>query len=124
MCAAKAVEVINGKQIGEFTLYVRPALKKSEREKELQHEAYKYRASKKRCNLFVKNFTPDVTEQDLLDLFKNYGQVESLKLMHDKDNKFPYAFVCFKTPDEASQVKNAQINFRGKLLYINFYELK
>lgn len=73
MCAGKAVEVMNGKQIGEFTLYVRPALKKSEREKELQHEASKYRASKRRCNLFVKNFDTDITEQDLLALFQSYG---------------------------------------------------
>jgi RNA recognition motif-containing protein len=65
-CAEKAVEVMNGKQIGEFSLYVRPALKKSEREKELQHEALKYRNSKRRCNLYVKNIAPDVTEQELI----------------------------------------------------------
>jgi RNA recognition motif-containing protein len=57
---------MNGKQIGEFSLYVRPALKKSEREKELQHEALKYRNSKRRCNLYVKNIAPDVTEQELI----------------------------------------------------------
>lgn len=51
------------------TLYVRPALKKSERLKELQHETYKYRASIKRCNLYVKNFDNETTEEDLKALF-------------------------------------------------------
>jgi hypothetical protein len=32
--------------------------------------------------------------------------------------------VCYKTPDEASQVKNAQISLKGRVLYINHYELK
>ena len=46
-CAAKAVAAY---QNGEKGLYVKPALKKQEREKELQHETLKYKNSKKRCN--------------------------------------------------------------------------
>jgi RNA recognition motif-containing protein len=57
------------------TLYVRPALKKSERLKELQHETYKYRASIKRCNLYVKNFDNETTEEDLKALFSEYGEI-------------------------------------------------
>lgn len=61
-CATKAIESMNGKVFGDKTLFVGPALKKSEREKELAHETYKYRSSKKRCNLYVKNFAPDTPE--------------------------------------------------------------
>jgi RNA recognition motif-containing protein len=50
-------------------LYVKPGLKKSEREKELAHETLKYKNSKKRCNLYVKNFTAETTEEDLRNLF-------------------------------------------------------
>ena len=60
---------MNGKVIGEKTLFVGPALKKSEREKELAHEAYKYRSSKKRCNLYVKNFASEISDESLKDLF-------------------------------------------------------
>ena len=36
----------------------------------------------------------------------------------------PFAFVCFKTPDAASQCKNANLQMNGKPLYINHYEMK
>jgi RNA recognition motif-containing protein len=119
-CAAKAVaamDTVNG-------LYVKPALKKQEREKELAHETLKYKNSKKRCNLYVKNFEPATTEEDLKQLFAPFGEIESLKLFSQKDNKMPFAFVCFKTPDTASQVKNAQLQLNGRPLYINHYEMK
>ena len=83
-------------------LYVNEALKKSDREKELAHETLRYKNSKKRCNLYVKNFLAETTEEDLKNLFSIYGEIESLKLYTQKENKLPYAFVCFKTPDAAS----------------------
>ena len=101
-CAAKAVAEMDNKEIFGKVLYVKAALKKSEREKELQHETLKYKNSKKRCNLYVKNFLPETTEEDLRNLFSHYGEIESLKLFGQKDNKSPFAFVCFKTPDTAS----------------------
>jgi RNA recognition motif-containing protein len=60
---------MDNKEIFGKVLYVKPALKKSEREKELQHETLKYKNSKKRCNLYVKNFLPETTEEDLRNLF-------------------------------------------------------
>lgn len=123
-CAAKAVQEMDNKEFEGKPLYVKPALKKHEREKELQHETLKYKNSKKRCNLFVKNFTAETTEEDLKNLFQPFGEIESLKLFSQKDNKMPFAFVCFKTPDTASQVKNAQLTLSGRPLYINHYEMK
>ena len=61
--------------------------------------------SKKRCILFVKNFAPETTEDDLRNLFAYYGVIESLKILGKAENKSPYAIVCFKTPDAASQAK-------------------
>ena len=78
--AAQAVQEMDNKQFGEKKLYVRPALKRSEREKELAHERLKYQISKKRCNLYVKNFPPETTEQDLFTLFSSYGEIDSIKL--------------------------------------------
>jgi polyadenylate-binding protein len=123
-CAAKAVQEMDNKEVLGKTLYVKAALKKTEREKELAHETLKYKNSKKRCNLYVKNFTPETTEEELRGIFTNYGEIESLKLFSQKEGKSPFAFVCFKTPDTASQVKNAQLHINGKPLYINHYEMK
>jgi len=123
-CAADAVAAMDGKEIAGKQLYVKPALKKHEREKELQHETLKYKNSKKRCNLFVKGFSNETTEDDLRQLFGNYGEIESLKLFSQKDNKMPFAFVCYKTPDTASNVKQQQLQLNNKPLYINHYEMK
>ena len=101
-CAAQAVEAMDGKEFEGKQLYVKPALKKHEREKELAHETLKYKNSKKRCNLYVKGFDASVSEEDLRNLFASHGEIESLKLFSQKDGKMPYAFVCFKTPDTAS----------------------
>lgn len=115
---------MDNKEIAGKNLYVKPALKKHEREKELAHETLKYKNSKKRCNLYVKNFLPETTEEDLKNLFVPYGEIESLKLFSQKDGKSPFAFVCFKTPDTAMNVKNAGLQINGRPLYINHYEMK
>jgi len=58
-CATKAVEGLNGHVIDEtHTLYCKPALSKDDRAKEKAKEMMRYKNSKKRCNLYVKNFPP------------------------------------------------------------------
>lgn len=101
-CAQAAVDAMDNKVIEGKTLYVKPALTKVERAKQLEHETLKYKSSKKRCNLYVKNFSEQTTEDDLRNIFSPYGEIESLKLFQQKDGKMPFAFVCFKTPDAAS----------------------
>ena len=123
-CAAKAVESLHGKDYKGLNLYVRPALKKEERLKELEHETLKYKSSKKRCNLYVKGFQNE-TEQDLKNVFAQFGDIESCRVFEAKDNKSPYAFVCFKTPDQAQAAKNFQnLMVNNKPLYVNHYEIK
>lgn len=68
----------------------------------------RYKQSKKRCNLYVKNFPPNTTKEQLEEFFKPYGQIESIKLSQ-KDSEAIYAFVCFKSPEEASKAK-AELN--------------
>lgn len=124
--AEKAVQEANDKEIDGLRLYVRPALKKGERERELMHETFKYKNSKKRCNLYVKGFPATTTHEDLETLFQRHGDIESLKLFPAKDNKSPFAFVCFKTPDQASTAKTQlnQHQIQNHPLYINHYEIK
>jgi len=125
-CAERAVNELNDKEFNGFKLYVRPGLKKGERERELQHETFKYKNSKKRCNLYVKGFPATMNEQDLQSLFSKYGDIESLKLFPQKDQKQPFAFVCFKTPDQASIAKTELSTHQidNHPLYINHYEIK
>jgi polyadenylate-binding protein len=124
-CAQRAVEDMNEKEIDGHKLYVKEALKKADRESEKKKEQLRFKNSKKRCNLYVKNFPPTTTEEELRELFGKYGEIESIKML-PKEGEALYAFVCFKQPDAAALAKQ-QLNlqtFNNKLLYINNYELK
>ena len=90
---------MDGREFDGHKLYVKAALNKEERKTELMHETFKYKNSKKRCNLYVKGFPASTTEEDLRALFAKYGEIESLKLFPIKDQKNPFAFVCYKIAD-------------------------
>jgi polyadenylate-binding protein len=71
-CAQKAIDATNGREIegSELKLIVKSALTKAQREIEKQRETIRYKQSKKRCNLYVKNFPNSWNEQILNDIFK------------------------------------------------------
>lgn len=79
-------------------------MKKEEREAEKKREQYRFKNSKKRCNLYVKNFPPTTTEAELRQYFEKYGEIESVKVF-PKEGEALYAFVCFKSPEHASLAK-------------------
>jgi len=107
-------------------LYVQPALNLCKRQEQKLRETIKYKNSKKRCNLYVKNFDPKATEENMTEIFKEFGEIESVKLFPEGDCDKAYAFVCFKTPDQAqtalSTLPNRLVNNRQ--LSICHYELK
>lgn len=82
--------------------------------------------AKKRCNLYVKNFSEGTSKEDLEKLFGQYGTIENIKVAKNENNQSLYAFVCFTTPDQAASAKQALNGrpFEGKQLYVNNYELK
>jgi len=130
-CAQEAVAKLNGESTVNGValpenkkLYVKEALKRTDREAERLRETIKYKSSKKRCNLYVKGFPENMPEDDLRKLFAQYGEIESLR-MHPpgEDVKKLYAFVCFKKPDEASSAKE-NLTINDKALTINHYEIK
>jgi RNA recognition motif-containing protein len=72
----------------------------------------------------VKGFNNE-TEQDLRQIFTQFGEIESCRVFEAKDGKSPYAFVCFKTPDQAQTAKNCpNLMLNNKPLYVNHYEIK
>ena len=110
-CAEEAVSALHnadevlGIPLVDKKLYVKEALKKSDRAAEKIRETIKYKNSKKRCNLYVKGFNENITEEELKDIFSQFGEIESLRLHPADKPKKLYAFVCFKKPDEASSAK-------------------
>jgi len=124
--ALQAVKELNEKPIdAKHTWYVKQALSKEERDLEKKKNMIRYKNSKKRCNLYVKNFPQSTTHEQLTELFQKFGEIESIKMFPTNEEPV-YAFVCFKSPEAASSAKN-QLNqspFNGKQLYINHYEIK
>ena len=50
-------------------------------------------------NLYVRGFPLSYSEQDLINIFSQYGKVLSVALM--ADNGRAYGFVCFSSAEEA-----------------------
>lgn len=82
--AAKAVELLNGKQFDDKEWYVGKAQKKNEREVELKE---KFEHSMKEAsdkfhgvNLYIKNLDDSIGDEKLKEIFSEYGTVTSCKV--------------------------------------------
>ena len=78
--AEKACQEMNGKLLpgADTPIYVNGAMNKKERIQTIQKESNRFKISKKRCNLYVRGFPTNTTEQDLHNLFSPFGQIESI----------------------------------------------
>jgi RNA recognition motif-containing protein len=75
------VEDLHGKEFEEgVKIYVQEALPAQVRKAQLAKEQLRFKNSKKKCNLFVKNFPAEWTSENLQALFENFGQIESIKI--------------------------------------------
>ncbi|OMO84051.1 hypothetical protein COLO4_22263 [Corchorus olitorius] len=117
--AKRAMEAMNGKQLGSKVLYVARAQKKAEREQILRRQfeekrkeqIMKYKAS----NVYVKNIDDDVTDEELREHFSQCGIITSAKLMRDdKGMSKGFGFVCFSNPEEATK---AVSTFHGHMFH-------
>ncbi|KAL0237130.1 hypothetical protein PCE1_000527 [Barthelona sp. PCE] len=109
--AVKAIETLNGTKLNEedeTELYVvrhRPkAIRDRERMEQLQksrEEAEEKRAGR---NLYVKNLSEDIDEAKLIEIFKEYGEIESVHIMREREEpRKPrgFGFVCFVEKEDA-----------------------
>ncbi|EEE61291.1 hypothetical protein OsJ_15377 [Oryza sativa Japonica Group] len=129
--AARAVEELNGKKINDKEWYVGRAQKKSEREIELKRrfeQSMKDAADKYQgLNLYMKNLDDSIGDDQLCELFSNYGKITSCKIMRDANGVSKGSgFVAFSTREEASQALT-EMNGKmisGKPLYVAFAQRK
>lgn len=74
-------------------------------------------------NIFVGNLTNDVTEEDLTNLFSEYGQVKEVKIIRDMFTQQTKGFGFVEMPGLADAQKAINgINtkeFKGKKLVVN-----
>lgn len=74
-------------------------------------------------NIYVGNLPFRTTEEELGELFAKYGDVESAKIVYDRDTgrSRGFGFVEMKNDDEAREAIEAldQQDFQGRPLKIN-----
>ncbi|PKU61757.1 polyadenylate-binding protein 4-like [Dendrobium catenatum] len=129
--AKKAVEAMNGLQLGSKKLYVARAQKKAERKTFLCHTFQDKRNEQIKknsaSNLYVKNIADNIDDSILWEHFSQFGTITSAKVMHDdKGNSKGFGFVCFSTQEEASKALNTLHGhlFYGKPLYVAIAQRK
>ena len=72
-------------------------------------------------NIYIGNFSKDVTEDDLKLAFENYGQVTSVTLIKDKFTGEPrgFAFVEMPSKKEAETAMDAIRELKGRMVVVN-----
>ncbi len=74
-------------------------------------------------NIFVANIERKVTEEQLQELFSQYGEISSLKLIKDRDTGVSkgFAFIEMPNDDEAQNAINGlnQVELLGRALAVN-----
>jgi len=82
--AARAIQEINGKKVGDKEWYVGKAQKKSERERELKgrfEQGMKELADKYQgVNLYLKNLDDSIGDDKLREIFSAFGTITSCKV--------------------------------------------
>ncbi|KAL2345150.1 hypothetical protein Fmac_006435 [Flemingia macrophylla] len=129
--AKKAMEAMNGSQLGGKILYVARAQKKAEREQILHHQYEEKRKEQilkyKGSNVYVKNIDDNVNDEELRHHFSPCGTITSAKVMRDdKGISKGFGFVCFSTPEEANKAVSTfhGFMFHGKPLYVALAQRK
>ncbi|URE38514.1 Polyadenylate-binding protein [Musa troglodytarum] len=123
--AARAVQELNGQKFDDKEWYVGKALKKPERElvlKKSYYQSAKETVDKDQgLNLYLKNLDDSVGDDELKELFSDFGTITSCKIMRNPDGMSKgFGFVAFSAPEEANRalkdMKGKMV--RGKPLYV------
>ncbi|GBM21540.1 Polyadenylate-binding protein 3 [Araneus ventricosus] len=78
-------------------------------------------------NLFIKNLPKDMDENELRDLFKKFGAIQSVRVATDSAQKSKgYGFVCFHSEMVAAKAQKQMdgLSYKSKILEVSFYKKK
>lgn len=92
----KAIEKLNGMLLNGKQVYVGPFLRRQEREMSLDKTKF--------TNVFVKNLSESTTEEDLQNIFGEFGSITSTIIMRNEDGTPKgFGFVNFENADAAAR---------------------
>ena len=94
--AKNATDKLNGMLLNDKQVYVGPFIRKQERESSTIKTKFN--------NVYVKNLLESTTDEDLKNIFGEYGPITSAVVMRDGDGKSKcFGFVNFENADDAAQ---------------------
>ena len=94
--AQNAIDKLNGMLINDKQVYVGHFLRKQDRDNALGKTTFN--------NVYVKNLSESVTDDDLKKIFGEYGTITSAVVMRDADGKSKcFGFVNFENPEDAAK---------------------
>lgn len=98
--AQKAIEKLNGMLLNDKQVYVGPFLRKQDRESVVDKTKFN--------NVYVKNLSETTTEEDLKQVFGEFGPITSVVVMKDADGKSKcFGFINFENADDAARAVEA-----------------
>ncbi|XP_008263745.1 polyadenylate-binding protein 4 isoform X7 [Oryctolagus cuniculus] len=128
--ANKAVEEMNGKEIGGKVIFVGRAQKKVERQAELKRKFEQLKQERisryQGVNLYIKNLDDTIDDEKLRKEFSPFGSITSAKVMLEDGRSKGFGFVCFSSPEEATKAVT-EMNGRivgSKPLYVALAQRK
>lgn len=127
--AKRAVQHMNGKEIGGLKLIVERFQNKSERDSlksnSLEYVEKMLQKSVQLNNLYIKNLPINMSEDQLTELFERFGDIISVKIVFDeKGVSKGFGFVCFENVQDAERALERMNGYplKGKKLQIYFKE--
>ena len=129
--ASKAVNEMNGHKIDHRELFVGRAQKKSERQTELRRVFEERKRERMQrytnVNLYIKNLDDTVDDEKLRQVFSEFGEITSAKVMcNDGSRSRGFGFVCFTKAEDATKAIS-EMNGRiigSKPLYVTLAQRK
>ncbi|KAJ8430925.1 hypothetical protein Cgig2_033553 [Carnegiea gigantea] len=98
--AQKAIEKLNGMLLNDKQVYVGHFIRKQERDTAFNRTKFN--------NVYVKNLSESTTDEDLKNIFGEYGTITSAVVMKDADGKSKcFGFVNFEDADDAAKAVEA-----------------
>ncbi|KAK7291107.1 hypothetical protein RIF29_05998 [Crotalaria pallida] len=98
--AQKAINQLNGMLLNDKQVYVGHFLRKQERDNALNKTKFN--------NVYVKNLSESMMDDDIKKFFGEYGTITSAVVMRDGDGKSKcFGFVNFENPDDAAKAVEA-----------------
>jgi polyadenylate-binding protein len=113
--AQQAIKHVNGMLLNEKKVFVGPHIPKKDRQSKFEEMKANF------TNVYVKNISPEVTDDEFRELFEKYGDVTSSSLARDPDGKSRgFGFVNFTTHESAYKAVD-ELNgkdLQGQDLYV------